>query len=119
LDKNATEKEVIDYLIHFTYVNKRDINKLSKPEIYTFSKTDEIISFIRKKKLIIVNSSSIISSTYLSNKLINFYLGKNTIKFNFYDGKPFVLEMKDNILSLKADDNEENQHLIQLITFYI
>ena len=118
LDKNATEKEIIDYLIYFTYANKRDINQFPEPEIYKFYNNDKMISFIREKKLIIVNSSLIISSFILTNKLTYFSLGKNNIQINFSQNKPFLFEMKDNILSLKADDNKENQNLIQLIKLF-
>ena len=119
LDHNANEKDIIDCLIYFSYANKRDINQLSKPEIYKFSNSEEMISFIKNKKLMIVNSSLITSSSDISTKKSTyFYLGKNTIEFIFDDGKHFIFEMKDNVLSLKADDNEENQHLIQLIKIY-
>ena len=118
LDKNATEKEVIDHLIHYTYANKRDIRQLSEAKIYKFSNRDEIISFIRKKKLIIVNSSSIIPSIIISNKLTNFYLGNNNIQISLSYQQPFLYEMKDNVFSFKSDENEENQHLIQLIKLF-
>ena len=62
LNQNANEKDIIDRLIYFSHANKRDINQLSKPEIYKFSNSEEMISFIKNKKLMIVNSSLITSS---------------------------------------------------------
>ena len=73
LDHNANEKDIIDRLIYFSYANKRDINQLSKPEIYKFSNSEEMISFIKNKKLMIVNSSLIISSDILTKKLMFFH----------------------------------------------
>ena len=112
LDKNATKKEIIDYLIYFIHANKKNINELLEPEIYQFSSTNEIISCIRNKKLIIVNSSLLISSKNLQNKLTYFNLEKNNIKINFNDGPSFSINISGNIISLKNDDNEQNQNLI-------
>ena len=112
MDKNANKKEIIDYLIYFIHANKKNINELPEPEIYQFSSTKEIISCIRNKKLIIVNSSLLIFSKNLQNKLTYFNLGKNNIKINFNDGPSFSINISDNIISLKTDDNEQNQNLI-------
>ena len=119
LDKNSSKKEIIDYLIHYTYSNKIDINQLPKPIIYKFSNTNEIKSHLhRKKNFIIVNQSLIISSLDRTNKLSSFYLYQNNIQFNFKNENPFLIKINNNTISLKNDDKEENIILIQLIKMY-
>jgi len=118
LEKKKSEKEIIDFLIDLKQTNKIPAIPLEEPKIYKFNSNQELISVAKEKKLIMINTSLIISSRDLSNKVTFYYIYGNKIEFNFSFENPLIFEIKNNIITFKRENKEEFPNYSQIAKIF-
>ena len=113
LEKNKSQKEIMDLLIDLNQMKKINIESLGKPKIYNFKKNEEFYSFIKEKKLIMVNES-FISSHFSTNEKTHYHLYNNKIEFNFDYSQEITINAKDNIITMKPENKEDFPNTLQI-----
>ena len=118
LEKNIKSNITKNYIIIFQQYNENNKIHLDEPRINKISNKDELYSFLKTNKLIMVNESLIKSMNNLSGKLIHYSLGENKIKIYFEENQPSVIEIKDNIISMESKSNLAHQNLVVLAKIF-
>ena len=119
IEKNKDEKEAINSIIYHQQLNKIKNISLDEPFIPKISNKNELISYLKSKKLIMVNTSLIISSEKdLPNKIIYYYLKNKKIGFCLGGQEKLEFETKDNIITMKTEDSLKFPNLMQLAKIF-
>ena len=108
------KKKIIDWIIYIQQLNKEKKNILETPKINKYKNKNQLESFLRKNKLVVLDTSMISFWPSLLQNKIYYYLYKNKIHFYFENQDSLILDIKDNIIQLKNEDNIENINLLQL-----
>ena len=101
-EEEKVKKKIINHLIYMEQFNKKNNFKLEEPKIYDFKQKSELFSFLKTNKGVLINTSLITSSTYLSDKVISFFLGNKEIEFHFTNHSPIIIHTEDNIIILNS-----------------
>jgi len=118
LEKKKSKKEVIDFLICLKQLNKIPAIPFEEPKIYKFNSNEEFYSIAKEKKLIMVNTSLILSSRDYSHKITLYYIYNNKIEFDFSFQQPLILEIKNNLITFKNENKEEFPNYLQIAKIF-
>ena len=113
-----SQKQIIDWIIYIQQLNKEKKIILEMPKIYKFKNKNQLESFLRNNKLVVIDTSIISFWPNLLQYKIYYYLYKNKINFYFEKKDSLLLDIKNNIIHMKNEDNVENINLLQLIKIF-
>ena len=117
LDQNKDQKEIIDYIIYVQTLNTKKQISLGEPKINKFHNKNHLDLFLKKNKLVLIDTSLITSSVDLKDFTINYQLYDNKVEFFFHGQEPLIIDTKDNIIFNDKNNsiiNNNNSNLLQL-----
>ena len=112
------KKNIIDRIIYIQQLNKENKISLEEPKVEKFTRKKDLISFLQKKNLVVVDSSLIQLWPSLLDEKTYYYLYDNKIIFYFGPEDLFILETQDNIISIKNENNKKYPNLMQLAKIF-
>ena len=108
LDQYKDKKEIIDHIIFVQALNIKKQISLGEPKINKFHNKNQLDSYLKRNKLVLINTSLITSSVDLKNFIINYQLYDNKVEFFFEKQEPLIIETKGIIISY---DNSNNNNI--------
>ena len=111
-------KIIIDRIIFIQQLNKKKKISLEEPKVEKFTQKKDLISFLQKKNLVVVDSSLIQLWPSLLDEKTYYYLYDNKIEFYFSREDLLLLETQDNIISIKNENNKKYPNLMQLAKIF-
>jgi hypothetical protein len=99
-------------------MNKIPAIPLEEPKIYKFNSNEEFYCVAKEKKLIMVNTSLILSSRDYSHKITLYYIYNNKIEFDFSFEQPLILEIKNNLITFERENKEEFPNYLQIAKIF-
>ena len=118
LEKNKSKKDILDHIIYVQQLNKTKGILLEEPKVYKFDNKNELLLFLKRNELALIEASLFSLCPDLSEKKIYYYLYNNKIEFLFGKDNTIIFDTRDNIISLKNENNEEHLLLLQLIKIF-